>query len=202
MYRSIVVVDAFYPDPHEVRNLALGCVYPEVTGQRSYPGRNSRKKFSPDGFDQMISYLIGENVVGLDDMDSSHGRFRITLAGEETRWLVHVHPTYLGWVGVVYLNLPEHRQGGTEFYRHRAFDSDRTPVTEAELQSTGAASIVELLDRDGNDTSRWEHLMTVPTRFNRLVLYRPWLWHSAAEPFGDSPKNGRLIQLLSFVTTQ
>ena len=40
--------------------------------------------------------------------------------------------------------------------------------------------------------------MTVPMRFNRLILYRPWLWHSAGPGFGDSNETGRLIQVLSF----
>ena len=34
--------------------------------------------------------------------------------------------------------------------------------------------------------------------FNRLILYRPWLWHSAGESFGDSVENGRLVQLMQF----
>jgi hypothetical protein len=42
--------------------------------------------------------------------------------------------------------------------------------------------------------------MTVPMRFNRLILYRPWLWHSAGEAFGASLDDGRLIQLVAFQT--
>ncbi len=40
--------------------------------------------------------------------------------------------------------------------------------------------------------------MTVPMRFNRLILYRPWLWHSAEPGFGAGPETGRLIQVVSF----
>ena len=35
-------------------------------------------------------------------------------------------------------------------------------------------------------------------RFNRLILYRPWLWHSAEGGFGDSDETARLIQLVAF----
>lgn len=38
--------------------------------------------------------------------------------------------------------------------------------------------------------------MTVPMRFNRLVLLRPWLWHTASPGFGDSMETGRLVYLL------
>ena len=77
---------------------------------------------------------------------------------------------------------------------------DRTPQTDKELNDYGATSILDLLEKDGNDPSKWEHLMMVPMRFNRLVIYRPWMWHAPAEPFGNSIENGRLMQLMSFAT--
>ena len=40
--------------------------------------------------------------------------------------------------------------------------------------------------------------MTVPMRFNRLVLIRPWLWHTAGASFGSSLEDGRLVQLFFF----
>jgi hypothetical protein len=40
--------------------------------------------------------------------------------------------------------------------------------------------------------------MTVPMRFNRLVLLRPWLWHTSGPGFGDSVENGRLVYLMFF----
>ena len=40
--------------------------------------------------------------------------------------------------------------------------------------------------------------MSVPMRFNRLVLLRPWLWHTAGAGFGDRLENGRLVYLMFF----
>jgi hypothetical protein len=40
--------------------------------------------------------------------------------------------------------------------------------------------------------------MTVPMRFNRLILLRPWLWHTAGMSFGTSNENCRLVQLFFF----
>jgi hypothetical protein len=39
-------------------------------------------------------------------------------------------------------------------------------------------------------------------RFNRLIVYRPWVWHSAGESFGSSLEDGRLIQLVAFQSRQ
>ena len=126
-----------------------------------------------------------------------HGCFRITLAGEESRYQVHVDPSSLTWVGVLYMNLPEQCQGGTDFFRHRALESDRTVSVET-LNKHGYPDLATLLQRDANDAEKWAHLMTLPMRFNRLILYRPWLWHSATAGFGKSDAEGRLVQVFSF----
>jgi hypothetical protein len=41
--------------------------------------------------------------------------------------------------------------------------------------------------------------MTVPMRFNRLLLLRPWLWHTAGPGFGQTLEDGRLVYLMFFV---
>ncbi len=200
MYQSLIIVDDFYPNPQEVRQAALGCEYPEVSGPPTFPGRNSRQKLVAQDLDQAVSQVLGERVAGATEAESSHGRFRITLAAEASRYLVHADPTVLNWVGVVYLNLPEQCRGGTAFFRHKGLNSDRTPMSQEELAAYGPSSIAELLRQDGNDPDKWQHLMTLPMRFNRLILYRPWLWHSAGEVFGTSLEDGRLIQLVAFQT--
>jgi hypothetical protein len=40
--------------------------------------------------------------------------------------------------------------------------------------------------------------MTVPMRYNRLVLLRPWLWHTAGPGFGETIEDGRLVYLMFF----
>lgn len=199
MYRSFVVVDDFYPDPHAVRRAALKLDYPEVQGTRTFPGRTSAGRIEPPQFDAVASQLVGERIEGLRRPSAYHCHFRITLAGETGRYLAHVDPSGLAWVGVVYLSLPEHCEGGTVFFRHKALGLDRTPHEQEALTRLGVGSIAELLQRDGPDPDAWEETMSLAMRFNRAVFYRPWLWHSAGPGFGHSPEDSRLVQLLSFV---
>jgi hypothetical protein len=49
-----------------------------------------------------------------------------------------------------------------------------------------------------NDASKWQTVRHIPMKFNRAVLFRPWLWHNACPGFGDRPENGRLIYVLSY----
>ncbi len=198
MYRSLLIVDDFYAEPMKLRAAALGLDYPEVTGTRTFPGRTSATAIAPQGFDQVVASLVGERIVSHTAAGAFHCHFRLTQAGETGRYHVHVDPSGLSWVGVIYLSLPADCQGGTSFFRHKALGLDRTPSRQEEIDAVGVATVPALLQRDGPDADAWEHLMTVPMRFNRAVIYRPWLWHSAGPGFGDRPENARLIQLLSF----
>jgi hypothetical protein len=202
VYRSFVVVDDFYPDPLAVRRAALRLDYPEVQGPRTFPGRTSSGRLEPPQFDAVASQLVGERIEGSQRPDAYHCHFRIALAGETGRYRAHVDATGFAWVGLVYLSLPEHCQGGTLFFRHKALGLDRTPHEQAELARLGVGSIAELLARDGPDPSAWEEIMSIAMCFNRAIFYRPWLWHSAGASFGDAPENARLIQLISFTYPQ
>ena len=40
--------------------------------------------------------------------------------------------------------------------------------------------------------------MTVPMRFNRLILFSPWMFHNSGMAFGKTPQDGRLVNLMFF----
>ncbi len=202
MHKSLVVVEDFYNNPMEVRAAALAGGFPEHQGPRTFPGRNSAQPLVNPELDRAISAIVGEPLRGHPAPTSFHGFCRSTLAGDESRYLVHVDPSNLWWVGVCYLSLPEDCSGGTTFYRHRSLGLDRTPTQQAEIEAVGVSSVAELLARDGRSLGAWEELMTVPMRFNRAIFYRPWLWHSAGPGFGDRVENGRMVQVFSFLSAQ
>jgi len=86
MYATLIIVDDFYPDPHKIREVALGFDYPEQDG--NYPGRNSRQRLHIDGLDEAVSDILGQPVTG--DMTQAHAQFRIALAEDQARYHVHV----------------------------------------------------------------------------------------------------------------
>jgi len=197
---SLMVVDDFYGNIRELRQAALRLTYPEQQGP--YPGRNSVERITLEGLSEEVSRLVGEPLVALDK-DQAHGKCRIALGNDLGKAKVHVDPSH--WSGILYLNEPEHCQGGTEFFRHRETNTDRAPLSDQEaMHLYGAPSAKEwtanLLERDSLDDSKWEMTMRVPMRFNRLVLLRPWLWHTAGESFGNTIENGRLIYLMFFAS--
>lgn len=197
MPTSMIVVDDFLNNPEDVRNAALQLEYPKLDVATYFPGRNSDKRLVITGIEDAISDIVGERLA--PTQGTGHGKCRITLADDEGEGDVHIDPQS-HWSGILYLTLPEHCEGGTDFFRHRPTNSDRAPLYPEELKSMGYSSVQELWDKlilpDSKDRSKWERTMRVPMRFNRLILLRPYLWHSSGPAFGNSIENGRLIHLL------
>lgn len=201
MRLSYLIIDDFYDDPHAVGNAALQTDYARLVDGANYPGDNSAEAFEVEGLNALVSNLVHEPVMGTPG--TGHCRFRIATAGAESRARLRMHvdgESY--WSGIVYLTLPEHCRGGTEFYRHKKLGTDSAPMYDSEVARFGSQSCVrftqEIIARDSNDTSKWEHVMTIPMRFNRCVIFRPWFWHTSGDSFGDRGENARLIQLFLF----
>lgn len=196
MPTSIIIVDDFFSDAEGFRDAGLRLAFPEQDS--NFPGRNSYQRIEIPGLDQHVSQLVGEKLRPLPN--SGHAKFRLTLATDFGRAGVHVDPGY--WSGILYLSRPEDCQGGTDFFRHKRTNTERRPMNDQEVAALGyktyAESEHDILGRDTLDESAWERTMTVPMRFNRLLLLRPWLWHTAGPGFGDRPENGRLVYLLFF----
>lgn len=201
MVPAIFVIDDFLRNAEEVRAQALSLGY--AVGGR-YPGLNSVQKLRIEGLDQVISALVREPVRAPWTNDFSHGSCRVALASDHQEARIHIDQSH--WSGILYLSRPEDCRGGTEFFRHKRTNTDRVPMDEESLKGAGFSSYEELqkdiLDKDALDRSKWEHTMTVPMRFNRLVLLQPHYWHTAGPGFGDSLENGRLIYLMFFLRGQ
>ena len=199
MPTSLIIVDDFLGNAHELRDAALRLTYPEQDG--AFPGRNSLERIEVGGLAQRVSELVREPLKVISP-PQSHAKFRITLAQDKGRAKVHID-SGAHWSGILYLSRPEDCRGGTEFFRHKRTNSDRVPMDEQSLKAAGYSSYEELqkdiLDKDALDRSKWEQTMTVPMRFNRLVLLQPHYWHTAGPGFGDNLENGRLIYLMFFL---
>jgi hypothetical protein len=199
MPTSIIIVDDFLEEPAALRAQALRLTYPEQQG--AFPGRNSLERMVIPGLDEEVSRLVAEPVRAITT-GLSHGKCRVTRAEDKGRARVHTDPSH--WSGILYLSRPEDCRGGTQFFRHIRTQSDQAPVTPAELAALGYASQDEahrdIIESDSLDESAWELTLEVPMRFNRLLLLRPWLWHTAGPAFGDRMDNARLVYLMFFQT--
>ena len=197
MVPSLIVIDDFLSNPDVVREEALKLTY-AVRGR--FPGLNSTEKITIAGLDQVVSSIVRQPVHAPWSEDFSHGSCRLALASDDQPGRIHIDPSQLS--GILYLSRPEDCRGGTEFYRHKRTGTDRVPMDTRQLKAIGYSSYEkmqrDILDSDALDRSKWELSMTVPMRFNRLILLQPHYWHTSGPGFGDSVENGRLVYLMFF----
>lgn len=198
MLPSLIILDDFLSDPHGFRRKALALDYDPARKKGNYPGLMSGAALPIDGLDAAVSARVGAKLQPA--AGTMHQYCRLTLKGDTGRSGVHIDPAY--YSGILYLNLPDQCRGGTDFFRHKPTGLDGVPTTDVALAATGFADVNALIEQVVNaDTlkpARWERTMTVPMRFNRLILFSPWLFHNAAPGFGDSRETGRLVHLMFF----
>ena len=104
------------------------------------------------------------------------------------------------WAGVLYLTPTVHPTGGTKFWKHTATGWEKAPTNEegAEHGLQTHQDMVQFFNIEGKDESRWTELDNIAFKYNRLVMFRPWMWHSNGDWFGITHEDARLVQLFFF----
>ncbi|MEO9601288.1 DUF6445 family protein [Parasphingorhabdus sp.] len=198
MLPSLLILDDFLADPVTARNAALGLNYDPDNKNGNYPGHISTKPLDIQGLNDRISGIINAPVKATSN--STHLHCRVTLKGDKGRSGVHIDPAF--YSGILYLSLPEHCKGGTEFFRHKRTGLERVPTDPLAISNAGYSDINALIEdvvnKDTNRPGQWMKVMTVPMRFNRLILFSPWMFHNSGQAFGKTPETGRLVNLMFF----
>ncbi|MCA1749943.1 MAG: DUF6445 family protein [Parasphingopyxis sp.] len=202
MLPSLMVIDDFLADPHGARRKALGLDYDPAFKKGNYPGHLSREKLPIDGLDATIARIVGTQVAPADN--TSHLHCRLTLKGDKGASGVHVDPCF--YSGILFLSRDEDCRGGTDFFRHRRTGLEQVPRDPAKLAASGYADanalIEDVVNRDTLKQGKWERTMRVPARFNRLILFSPWMFHNAGPGFGGDAETGRLVCLMFFAAAK
>lgn len=195
----VIIVDDFYDDPLLIRNRILAQATWDFT-KRAYSGFNSLERFEQDYARETISNIMGVEIQLQNNQ--LFGVARITPEGNYDRGYIHIDR--LDWNGIVYLNpeglYPE--SNGTCIWQHKetgvlecSKDLDEVRKTFKTFDKTVGGSVEET-----RDTSKWDLVLKIDGKFNRLALINAKLWHSA-EPmngFGSTKEDCRLVQIFSF----
>mgnify|MGYP000674870912 FL=1 len=207
MRRSIIILDDFHENPEEVRNYAISATYSKEESS-TYPGLNSTTGFQEDTLKLKIETLLQKPIKPSNPF--GYFRYSWNTADQENEKLQKYHvDNGWEWGGVCYLSTPEQLKdnpdSGTLFARHKALKIDATPRTAEEAELFGYTHYDELRQSiiygDGLDENKWETYARVLPKFNRLILFRSWMYHSHHINFGpQDPAQSRLVQLFFFNT--
>ena len=207
MRRSIIIIDDFHENPQEVRDYAISATYSNEE-KSTYPGLNSTTGFQEDLLKSKIETILQRQI----KPSNPFGYFRYSwdTADQENEKLQKVHvDNGWEWGGVCYLSTPEQLKAnpnsGTLFARHKALKTDATPRTKEEAEIFSYTHYDELRQSiiygDGLDLNKWDIYSRIIPKFNRLVLFRSWMYRSHHINFGPKdPAQSRLVQLFFFNT--
>ena len=199
MLPSLLIIDDFLADPWSARRAALGLTYDPAQQHGNFPGLNSSAPLDTAPVDAAVSRLLGVSLGAAPG--TQHGHCRLTRKGAKGRSGVHIDPAT--YSGILYLSRPEDcvkpDAGGTDFFRHKRTGLEKVPTDPLALAQSGYADanalVEDVVNRDTFHPAKWERVMRVPMRFNRLILFSPWLFHNSADGFGTTGENGRLVHL-------
>jgi len=193
IFDRMYIVDNFYTDPDQIRNYVLSSNKNEAS-DGNYAGVMSVDSFLTQEHLDTISTLIGNKVI---PSTSFTGKFRFTKEKDEYQQDIHFDPYGGSWAGVVYLTPNIEDTDGTIFWKHKKTGLESIPRTLDGINQYGWKDTNDLktfLTTEGVDHSCWNKTMVVPYKYNRMVIFRPWLFHSPGSSFGDTLENCRLIQ--------
>jgi hypothetical protein len=196
MLNRYYIVDDFYDDPLSVRQHVLGTSTEGQSGG-NYAGVMTDQALFTEQHLQVISALVQEPVM---PGTSLNGRFRFSTEQDTFKQLIHFdYGEDLAWAGVIYLSPDHPAVAGTTFYRHNRTGLEEIPRTMEGIAAHGwhdTRDLQRFLETEGMDPSLWTPTLTVPYRFNRLILFRPWMFHAPGPAWGYNRADCRLIQTL------
>lgn len=195
--QTYYIVDNFYTNPDEIRNFILNMQREKESGG-NYAGVMTEESFLTKEHLNVISKLVGDSVKPSTQLC---GKFRFSKEDDIFKQDIHFDPgkNDCAWAGVCYLT-PDVDTEGTIFWKHNRTRLESIPLTLEGLDVHGfdPSKLQEFLETEGMDYSLWTKTMTIPFKYNRLVLFRPWMFHSPGKSFGNTIETSRLIQTFFF----
>jgi len=200
-HNKIIVIDNFYDDPDQVREVALQqeylpCNEPSMSG--NWPGYRSRKflhnideTIFNEFRNKLLDNLLWNNPVKYEGYIETN--FQVCLEENGDSWVHYDRgPMEITHVGVVYLNPNPPSNSGTIIY-----DFNEEHRAEWMEYSNNEQDLWFTLNRK-DDLERFNKFftenITIPNKYNRCIIYGPWRWHKSDQYFGHNLETGRMIQ--------
>lgn len=198
MLNRYIIVDDFYNDPDQLVKIALNTMREEDSPTGGYAGVMTTEAFLGEQQRDMFQKLTLEPSI--NSSTNANGRLRFTRTNDTFKFHIHYDvDMQTKWAGVVYLSKDHPTTDGTSFWRHLRTGLEVAPNTVEGFAKYGWKSFNDLkvfLETEGLDESLWEKTFTIPYKYNRLVLFRPWLLHSPGPAFGDTLESSRIVQTI------
>ena len=178
---SIVVIDNFYDNPDEIRELALKQTF--EYHPNNHKGKRTEKVFLLDGLKESFENILNQKIKNWNYYPVN-GCFQICIGGDQ---LVY-HVDLQEYAGIIFLTPDAPPQSGTNFFRSKYTKRNKIGLKEDDI----------VFKNGFLDSTEFELVDQVGNVYNRLVLFDAQMIHAASEYFGNTLENGRLFQMFFF----
>lgn len=180
MKKKLFVVDDFYANPDEVRQIALAAEYKRdirfYKGQRSGP-------FRFPGLKEAFESIIGEKINNWEEQDIN-GCFQIVTAEDPQVY----HHDLQKWAAMIYLTPNAPLDSGTRL--HKSKINGTMHMSDDGIKDAFSGGFY--------DASKFDTIADAGNLYNRLVIMDAQNIHSAGNYFGQDNETGRLTHLFFF----
>jgi hypothetical protein len=181
---QLLVIDNFYKNPIEVRNVALA---QEINIEGNFPGHRTIP-FASNELKQLIQSIVKpfgivDNfhtyINGICDISNDcncfNGSFFLNTAYSKKQW---IHRDRSFYSAIIYLTPDPPLYSGTSLYKlKQKYENE---------------------DEYGIDKTKWNKIDTIGNIFNRALIFNAKTYHAPDNYFGINKIEGRLTQVLWF----
>lgn len=175
-----VIIENFYENPDEVRELALSLDY---NGNSDwYKGKRSSEKYFPPGIKEKFEKALGTEIKNIDV--GASGLFQITTSEDPQVY----HYDEQKWAAVVFLTPNAPIESGTRIHA----SNTTSALTKRD------DGINDAFPTGFFDSTNFPVISSAGNIYNRCIIFDGQSIHSAGPYFGNTDETGRLVHLFFF----
>jgi len=214
----VFTVDNILTDPDKLVSDVIEKMPVDVSAFRSssFPGIQVPLNLRFGQINNFLAYCINEqtdfDVDNSDSLDISY-QLNILKTNDTCEWKSlqpHVDPSMFAFV--LYLNPDEECRGGTSFFEHSEcgvynmehvdpkFKRQEIYWNYKEWEFNNVEKFTEIIETDrSNIDASWKEIHHVKMKYNRMVIYPSYLWHTAVYNKSDYAEFSR-VSISGFVS--
>ena len=197
----ITIVDDFYPDPDQIRNIALGMEYYGEKDQR-FPGVRTKPLHIAEP--SIFEYTCQKMFSIFHDYSHDNVSWNV-LSGFQsiTKYFdsgyIHHDNEATVIAGVVYLTPDADLESGTSIYKPNKYYNKQLydQLNESKIKYfNGEIDLNTYIDSRDKIQTMFDETLRVNNVYNRMIMYEGSEWHKANNFFGEDLESSRLTQII------
>lgn len=191
--QEIIISDGFYNNPSQMKTLFSTLDYQK--NENLLQGLICPMSFANEDMLHQMEYIVGVPEGSYEFVEGS-GTFIINQEKDlpSQQVCTNIPDIMTHWIGIVCLSESEDPHF-LKFYKHKRTGWRSIPKTLEELGNETISSLEEFQQFVASENiDNWQETNRIEYAFNKLIMFRPGMFHSYNDVYGETKETGRLLQ--------